>query len=83
MKRLFGVAGWAFLSVFLISSADAAPENASGNAQVHQGETDGKKAMKLMREREKKRSEIKKRAAAERQKQMSKNSGNKVKQNVK
>lgn len=73
MKRPCALAVGVLLSVFLVAAVNAAPESASGNPQAQQGEKGGKKAMKTMRERQKKVSEVKKQAFEKRQKELSKN----------
>ena len=83
MKKLCALGIAVFLSIFVITAVNAAPESISGNPQVQQGEKGGKKAMKSMREREMKRREVKKQASAMRQKALSKNSGTQTQQTAK
>lgn len=75
MKRLFAMAVGVSLSVLPVAAVNAASVSVSGNPQVQQGETNGKKAMKSMREQEKKRREIKKLATVIRQKELNRNRG--------
>jgi hypothetical protein len=85
MNRIFALAVGIFLSVLLIAPVNAGSGSASGNQQ---GGKQGRikqtpQAAKAWHEREKKRYAAKKRAAAMRQKQLSKNSGNKDQQTAK
>lgn len=80
MNRIFALAVGIFLSALLIAPVNAVTGSASGSQQGgKQGQIkQTPKAAKAWHEREKKRYAAKKRAAAMRQKQMSKSSGNQV-----
>lgn len=67
MKRLYAMAIGVFLSVFLISSVNAAPASTLDKPKQQQGIKNAKKAMQSRLERDKKVREVQKKGQAKRQ----------------
>jgi len=71
MKRFYAMAVGVFMSVFLVSAANAAPAETPNKPEPQQGITNAKKAMQSKLERDKKVRQTKEKGYAQKQRAQS------------